>query len=457
MKVERALLRAQVIVDEAGGRHIANQGMLRQLNMLADVMYRGFYVLDTVRHPAHGEDTAGSGHQVPISSHSWALSTFNYAKRVCASSSCSSNAQTLQELEDVHGDLKNLLVDVTELLMLLTTYPRLHRQPYAMHLLLDNCLFGRQREMELVINFLLHTQPPCSAGGKLEVRKSSLVAHICEDERVRGHFSRILLFRHGHFRDEDVAISRDVVGHEEHDHRNNNGRLLAVLEVAGDLDQELWERLRSRCAETEPGSKVIITSRSDEIAKLGTTTHALTLKHLHREAYWYFFKVITFGSTDPELAHPRFMRLAMEIAETLDGNLMSANITARLLRSNFSVHVWCRVLNFLRGYVEKHLSRCGEHPNDLLKYPMGPTYFGRMQRPAEDILVLDQYQTCSSPEEEIPKITLIDLVYGNIRPHGTFEMLFWRSRIPPYHCYIYTCEIRGVQTRLVKKKRSRAG
>lgn len=40
---------AQVIIEEGMGRHITNQAMLLQLNMLRDDMHRGYYALDTFR------------------------------------------------------------------------------------------------------------------------------------------------------------------------------------------------------------------------------------------------------------------------------------------------------------------------------------------------------------------------------------------------------------------------
>jgi len=47
--LQRALLRAQVIIEEAVGRQITNQAMLQQLGLLRDAMHRGYYKLDTFR------------------------------------------------------------------------------------------------------------------------------------------------------------------------------------------------------------------------------------------------------------------------------------------------------------------------------------------------------------------------------------------------------------------------
>jgi hypothetical protein len=326
-----------------------------------------------------------------------------------------------------------------------------------MHLLVEKCMFGRQMEMEAVINFLLHTQSCSSSNvdrfdvlpivGAARAGKSTLVAHVCEDERVRDHFSRIVFFRLGSSGGDDISTLKDECAVRP----ENGGRLLVVIEVCGDLGEDQWETmcfLPKLCPTI--GSKILITSRSDKITKLGTT-QALTLELLSHEAFWYFFKLITFGSTDPDM-HPRFAYLAMEIARELNGSLMAANITAWLLRDNFNVHFWCKILLFLRGFVQNHLSKFGKHPSDLLKGNR-PTYFRRMGTTTEDFLVLDQYQTYSA-QDEVPKITFQDVMYGSITPRGIFKTLAWKSRIPPYHCYIYTCEIRELQSRVVKRKRS---
>jgi hypothetical protein len=453
INLERILLRAQVIVEEAEGRHITNQGMLLQLRMLRDAMYQGFYVLDTLRYRAFQEDGTGDN---KVRNYSWALSKFSSAKRLCLSSSSSTKASQELVAENVLDNLRTMILDASESVMFLTSYPRLGRQPYNMHILLGNCMFGRQMEMELILHFLLYTQPCSGRHAMFDVLpivgpaicgKSTLVAHVCNDERVRDHFSQIAFFRHGTFRDEDIDILTDrcTMRHEKH------RKLLIVFEVVGELNDDLWGSLYSlsrKC--TTSGSKIIITSRSDKITKLGTT-QTMTLKHLPYEAFWYFFKVITFGSTDPKM-HPRLAYLAMEISKMMNGSLISANVIGGLLRNNFSIQYWCKILKFLRESVEKSISMHGEHPCDLLAKNKS-WYFRRLGTTTEDVFISSHYQTCSS-QEELPEITAQDVVYGGVKPQGAFKALAWKSPLPPYRCYINIYEIQQLQTRLVKKRRS---
>ena len=169
------------------------------------------------------------------------------------------------------------------------------------------------------------------------------------------------------------------------------------------------------------------------------------------EAYWYFFRTLAFGSTDPK-QHPRLASVAMEISRMLSGRaLIAANITASLLRDNFNINFWCKVLAFMRGIIQKHIANFGENPCDLLNQNR-PTHLGRMSIASESFMVYDQCHRSS--QETVPNITFADVFYGSVKPHENFEVLAWRSRIPPYYNYIYTCQIEDPKTRAAKRKHS---
>ncbi|PUZ68272.1 hypothetical protein GQ55_2G012700 [Panicum hallii var. hallii] len=454
-RLRRVLLRGQVITDESMGRQITNQAMLIQLGMVRDALYRGQFMLDTFSCQSHDEDRKDKVMRHSSSS----LSKVNYLKRLSLSSR---NTLVLKQLQETLDDLSSMILDVEELVVYLMSCPRLRCQPYSMHLQLANSMFGRQTEAQRIINFLLHTQPHDGAEelevlpivGPSQVGKSTLVAHVCKDERVCGHFSDILFFRiHGLTNDELTTFRDSCEMRYQNCLANNNkegSRLLVVVELSGDLNEDAWNWIYSASKLCLPtGSKIIVTSRSDKIVRF-RTTKALTLKYLSHEAYWYFFKTLTFGSTDAKM-HPSLMYLAMEIARTMNSSFIGANVTARLLRDNFDAHFWCKVLVFLRGSFQKHVTRFGEHPFDLLNQNR-PANLGRMATPAEDFVLYHQYQR--SPEDEVPKIRIQDVMYGSVKPHGKFEVLAWSAQIPPYYSYVFACEIRELATTATKRKRS---
>jgi hypothetical protein len=451
-RLQRVLLRAQVIIEEAMVRQITNQAMLQQLDMLRDTIYRGCYLLDTFRFQSHKEEAKDQTVSRPS-----LFSKVNSVKDFCFPSG--EGTQILEEMLTVLDSLRSMILDANELVVFMTSYTRMYREPYSMHLLLGNCMFGRQMEAQHVINFLLHTRPPGAAEGlevlpivgPFRVGKSTLVAHVCKDGRVHDYFSKIIFLSDHDFRAENITTLREgSVMKYKNCVSNKDGRVLVVVELAGDFSEGGWKRLYSASKRYLPsGSKIIITSRSNEIKKLGTT-QSITLKFLSREAFWYYFRTLAFGSMDPE-TYPRLGQLAMQIARPLERTFIGANITTCVLRDNFNIHFWCKVLALLRGIIQKNVSRFGEHPTDrLVQHRSAP--LGRMATPSEDLVLCSQYQ-CSS-QEEVPKIKMQDVLYGSVKPHGKFEVLAWRSPIPPYYSYVNTCEIQELKTTTAKRKRS---
>ncbi|CAO1945156.1 unnamed protein product [Urochloa humidicola] len=72
-QLHRVLLRIQATVEEAEGRHITNQAMLHQLQILREAMYKGCYLLDSFREPILQQE--GSNNQV--GHYTFPLSKFN--------------------------------------------------------------------------------------------------------------------------------------------------------------------------------------------------------------------------------------------------------------------------------------------------------------------------------------------------------------------------------------------
>lgn len=44
-------------------------------------------------------------------------------------------------------------------------------------------------------------------------------------------------------------------------------------------------------------------------------------------------------------------------------------------------------------------------------------------------------------DQKAPKIGIQDILSGRVEPHGKFDLVLWRSHLPPYYSYIYSSEI----------------
>ncbi|KAJ1285167.1 hypothetical protein BS78_03G259400 [Paspalum vaginatum] len=481
-RLRRVLLRVQLVVEEADRRHVTNQAMLRQLQLMREGVYRGYYLLSALshrrrrrrrRHQEQGvitQDGAAQDGEVSRHDRSFALSQFNPAKRLCTSTISSVMKKTTTstaasdgarheggaeaELEEVLNGLERMASDMKELVVLLSCYPPTRREPYSAHLWLERRMFGREAELERIIGFLLEPEPAHAEDpavlpviGRARVGKSTLVEHVCFDDRVRSHFSMIVFFGEGdvvnkHGGEHNGGITK------HRDDRGSAGKSLVVIELAGEVDElhAWWRRTlstrRGQLISPSPVSKIIVTSRSEKIASLGTT-QALELKPLPREAYWYFFKTMAFGSTDAE-DQPELGSACMEIADLLNRSFIAANLFGVLLRANPCPRFWHKVLEGFKHYTSMHVLLFGEHPSDLLANDR-PVCLWRLPAETSGVLVAYScYQSCSGQHHDMPKITLNDVHIGSATPpRGKFQLLAWRSHIPPCYSYFMNC---GVQT-----------
>ncbi|KAL6609592.1 hypothetical protein ACP70R_039561 [Stipagrostis hirtigluma subsp. patula] len=468
-RLQHLLLRSGTIVEEAERRHVANRAMLQQLKLLRDETFRGHYVVDAVRfrallagggggggggrrkdsHADAGEEkeegeessraSALSRPSNPAAKRGRFPSGVSEAAAVCGGASPGDVQQMVLALEDTIDHMKEFVV-------LLMGYPPLYRQPYSVHLFMDKCMFGRHMEMERVMEFLLQAEPHGAANlgvlpiiGPPLVGKSTLVEHVCDDERVRGRFSMILKYTRNELNEnETMAAFKDNCVIKHHNNGASNERLLIVIELSGDVGDETWNNLYSSERGMAQGSKVIVTSRSEKIARLGTA-QALRLKILPTEAFWYFFKTLVFGSDDPG-HHPKMASIAMELSHAIQGYFVYAHIGAALMRANFNAKSWLRVLTRLRQYQEKNVYMLGEEYPDDLKAGDQPQYtWSIFKQPALQYHILYDISPRGTEPEEAPETTFIDLLYGQPQPKGRNEILFWKSRIPPYFNYVCTC------------------
>nr|XP_020201677.1 disease resistance protein RGA2 [Aegilops tauschii subsp. strangulata] len=463
-RLRQLLLRISIVVEEAEGRLVTNRGMIRQVCMMREQMFRGYYLLDAFR--CREKNTE----EDEVSHCSFARSAFSPAKRFRRLSSSTQTESMIiacrerssKELKQVVLGLETMVADMKEFAVFLMSYPRMHRQPRSTYLFMDRCMFGRQMEMEHAINFLLQADQQILGNGdpgvlpivgSALIGKSTLVEHVCDDERVRNHFSSILFYTGDSLTTDETATTfRDncTIKHQNINIASVEERSLLVVELCEDFDEDAWRGLlRSSTRSLKHVSKIIITSRSEKVASLGTT-EAVRLERLPEEAYWYFFRTLAFGSTDPE-DHPELTSIGMELAVEMRGSFMNAFISAGLLlglgADRLRARTWRRVLAHFRDYRQKNtLLLGGEYPLDLQSryvWSMAQApHLGRLKL----FLLRDSYQRGPDDRTEVPRVTAVDLLSGSAAvPLGRSEVLFWRSLVPPYYRYMYVCECEFVR------------
>ncbi|CAO2180416.1 unnamed protein product [Urochloa humidicola] len=447
VRLQRALLRARVVVEEADARQVANQAMLLQLNQLRGEMWRGAYMLDSFTRRA----------VEPASRRSHAT-----ARRLVG-------RDVTGELSVVVETLEAALSDMKEFVVLLGACPHLNLQPYSSYLFLERCMFGRQMEKEQIMSFLL--QPAAQDFGVLpvigphEVGKRTLVEHVCLDERVRDHFARIHRLSAEHL--DDL---------QSHEHPGSSLDLTARSLIMVDLSdysdgniyeevEERWRRLLSSLRHrVHRESKIIVISEAEKHSGLGTVP-PIRLRAPRREELWYLFKALAFGGADPE-ERPDLVRIAMAVFKSIP-DLTQFDVVNKLgaaLRADLSARFWRRVLKITVGVTQLQLDAAPGGPRRLedntgYYYPRMPVMNGSARAPC---LFYDRRKSTGMVRSELPKVTMLEVVQGVVPgEEKRFDVLVWQSRIPPYASYVATCDmeraaqVAEVGTKQIVNKRRR--
>ncbi|XP_066354644.1 uncharacterized protein [Miscanthus floridulus] len=301
-RLEWALLRVAVTVEEADGRFITNAAMLRQLHSLRQEMHRGYYLLDKFRYLNRGDGRRKVKHHHHNRSLAMSSASSNPGKHSPPSARLPSTELKLM-LDSVHS----VVADMHEFVASLKGYPRMCRQPYSMHLLLEKCMFGRHAEMERTVHFLLQREPPgeCNLGvlpivGQGKVGKTTFVEHVCYDVRHYGI--------HGNNKLRTVKLSTlkdgGIIKHKND--TLSEEKILVIVELDGDdvIDDAAWRRLFSAARGFLPGgSKIIITSSKVELFCLekhaGTSSRILV-----------FFRILAHCARLYSCVHGRYVTVS---------------------------------------------------------------------------------------------------------------------------------------------------
>jgi hypothetical protein len=319
---------------------------------------------------------------------------------------------------------------ITEFIALLTGCERMFRSPYSCYLYIDNFMFGRQVERQHVMNILMQDNYPLRIPtvlpiiGGCRVGKKTLVWSVCSDGRIRSHFSSI------------IHVNGSEIQKVDHN-RFTHVRTLVIVEIQSDVDDEKWYKFHSLLLTlTGAGSKVVIISRLEKLARFGTV-NLVRINSFSQEEYSYLFKVLSFGSSDP-VDHPRLALIGKELATMMKGSLVHLNVYSSMLRNNLNVQIWIRVLELYRAVMEANLSISGEHPRALLDKDNTVDITAFSSSSSSSRLMLLVGGKHSSTPGELPRMTFGDIIAGSVVLPMKFELV-WESRLPPYTVISATC------------------
>nr|XP_009388340.1 PREDICTED: putative disease resistance RPP13-like protein 1 [Musa acuminata subsp. malaccensis] len=124
---------------------------------------------------------------------------------------------------------------------------------------------------------------------------------------------------------------------EEVKEKLTSKRFLLVLDDVWNEDSLKWKRFCAPLRYGEPGSKILVTTRSKKIAEM--VGNPIPLYVLDDASYWEFFKKCAFGSEDAG-EFPQLEAIAKKIAGRLKGLPLAARTVGGLLKAQMNEKHW---------------------------------------------------------------------------------------------------------------------
>ncbi|XP_072971176.1 putative disease resistance protein RGA3 [Typha angustifolia] len=254
-------------------------------------------------------------------------------------------------------------------------------------------LYGRGEDKEKIISFLVETDndkmlsilPIVGLGG---VGKTSLVQMVLKDERIKEAFRPpsspppIWVCISEEFSVKEIAgkIIECVAGEKCHlsaiepmrsrlSNLIGGRKILLVLDDVWNEDVFKWEDLKSLISYAGLGSKVIVTTRSDEVARIMRTTNSHRLDVLEFEYCWKLFSHRAF-QIGTEMENPRLADIGKEIVKKCGGVPLAAKALGSLMSSRRREDEWVGV----RDNEIWELSRNDQHNQVKILPALGLSY-----------------------------------------------------------------------------------
>ncbi|XP_030967754.1 putative disease resistance RPP13-like protein 1 isoform X1 [Quercus lobata] len=266
-------------------------------------------------------------------------------------------------------------------------------RPPSTSLVNESRTYGRDEDKMKIVKLLLESSdaqlsviPIVGMGG---LGKTTLAQLVYKDDEVSRHFQlKAWVCVSEDF--DNLRLTKEILhSTSESCHDNNNldslqGKLkntlsgkkfLLILDDVWNENYELWTELCKPFEFGAQGSKIVVTTRNDDVSSIMGTTPPYKLKELSRDACLRVFTHHALDATDFS-EYPELKKYGQEIVDRCKGAPLAAKALGGLLRSKHDPCEWEDVLNskiwdipedkssifsVLRlsyNYLPSHLKRC---------------------------------------------------------------------------------------------------
>ncbi|XP_030510991.2 putative disease resistance RPP13-like protein 1 isoform X1 [Cannabis sativa] len=357
-KLKTMLLSANALLNDAEDKQLGDNNVRNWLDELKEVLYEADHVMDKISTEALRLEVEKDKLESTSASKPFSF-VFNDPFEISVVKS---------ELEEILDSLKDLLEQTKYLgLKKVDHITRLHR-PHA-PLLDDSQVYGREDDKDAILKLLLcdddATSPNISVVpivGMGGIGKTTLAQSVYYDANVEKHFAlKVWVTISDDF---DVCKISNIIFAKITGKRNETDELhqlmkdlkdalaakkfLFVFDDVWNEKYELWDLLKSSFQSSAKGSKIILTTRNEDIAlKMKTgNVRIYELKTMSDDGCWQLFKEHAFDNVDrnEKVLLRQLQDIGRKIVKKCKGLPLAVKSMAGLLRSMQTCQDWMHVL-----------------------------------------------------------------------------------------------------------------
>ncbi|XP_050139662.1 disease resistance protein RGA2-like [Malus sylvestris] len=232
-------------------------------------------------------------------------------------------------------------------------------------------ILGRDEDTKTIIQLLLdpistENVSTISIVGFGGLGKTALAQLIFNDEVIQNHFELKIWSCVSNVFELDILVKKilkvDKIDMDElqNDLRRkvDGKKYLIVLDDVWNENREKWLSLKYLLMGGGKGSRILITTRSEAVAKISDTAKPYTLRGLNQEDSWSLFKEMAFkDGKEPE--NSTIKAIGKEVARKCQGVPLAIRTIGGMLHTKYHETEW---LNFK----ENKLSRINQEENEIL-------------------------------------------------------------------------------------------
>ncbi|XBI39984.1 hypothetical protein VPH35_124652 [Triticum aestivum] len=344
--LEANLMDILMVVDAAERQHVVNTNQLFLLHQMKDAVSDAENVLDEFDYMLLKERSEQKG----------------LLRRIASSSI--SIGKRLVNIDKFRSDLRKVVKSLERVrtsagmfvrVMTLESYNPIQplqctQERITGSLLHEDVIFGRKNEVAELADQLVNQFDECSLNGEHRFRtevhtivgvggigKTTLAQLIYNNEQIADTFDQRMW----------VCVSNNFDKTRNLKRRLSGKRFLLVLddvwydEKYGEhINKEIWMELLN----LRTGSKILVTTRTELVAKILDSRSSFFLEGLGRDDSWLLFSRCAFGSRKPE-DYPELNRIGDQIVQKLKGSALAIKVIGGHLNGKYNGSEWEDVLH----------------------------------------------------------------------------------------------------------------